>query len=159
MTEWNGIEVGKLYKRTGGGSEGAPLAEVLRIKSLGCSVCNDIDCHRSVELRMREGQDLRMERVEANSWWPYEEVTELTEWQGIKVGSVYKRRGRGSRGAPLALVVGIEPVGEWYFGNPGEGVRLTTLQEGRRRVSFLQLCDYFDEVTEDEEPWPYKEVA
>jgi hypothetical protein len=158
MTEWSGIKVGSIYKRTGEGSEGAPLALVVRIKSLGCSVCNGIDCHRSVELRMREGYDERVSRLDVGMWWPYEEVTELTEWQGIKVGSIYKRRGRGSRGAPLALVVGIEPVGAWYFEHNGEGVRLTTIQEGRRCVSILQLYD-FDGVTEDDEPWPYKEVA
>lgn len=154
MTEWNGIKVGSIYKRRGEGSGGAALAQVEKIKSLGCSVCNDIDCHRSVELRIREGGALRRERLDVGMWWPYEEVSQLTEWNGIKVGSIYKRRGPGSRGAPLALVVGIEPAELCE----GWGVKLTTIQEGRKCLSFLQLCE-FDGVTEYEKPWPYKEGA
>lgn len=36
----------------------------------------------------------------------------MTEWNGIKVGRLYKRTGRGSRGAPLVMVVSIEQT---YF--------------------------------------------
>jgi hypothetical protein len=32
----------------------------------------------------------------------------MTEWRGIKVGDVYKRRGKGSRGAPLVMVIKLE---------------------------------------------------
>ena len=42
----------------------------------------------------------------------------MTEWNGIKVGRLYKMTGRGCRGAPLLMVVSIEQVyfGEYEFG-------------------------------------------
>jgi hypothetical protein len=32
----------------------------------------------------------------------------MTEWNGIEVGGLYKRTGKGFRDAPLVMVVGIE---------------------------------------------------
>ena len=32
----------------------------------------------------------------------------MTEWMGIKTGGLYKRTGKGSRGAPLLMVVSIK---------------------------------------------------
>lgn len=68
----------------------------------------------------------------------------MTEWNGIKVGNVYKRTGRGSRGAPLAMVVSIEQyrfVPARFRGDSGELLEsawthadVTMMVNGRLRV-------------------------
>lgn len=60
----------------------------------------------------------------------------MTEWNGFKVGSLYKRTAT----APLALVVEI--LGTPCFGcdedDCNRAVRLTTLEEGALQTYFIQ---------------------
>jgi len=87
----------------------------------------------------------------------------MTEWNGIKVGSIYKRKGKGSRGAPLALVVemkGVECFG-CYEVDCGRGVNLQTLEGGVLRRYYIQnhvghaRAGRMGVLVE----WPYTEVA
>lgn len=52
----------------------------------------------------------------------------LSEWNGIKAGGLYKRRGRGSRSAPLLQVVSIRPRRD----EGGEYVEVTVQESGER---------------------------
>jgi len=78
----------------------------------------------------------------------------MTEWHGIKVGGLYKQTGRGSRGAPLAMVVAIEDCP----GLPiGDGIQLTTIEGGKLCLSWLEYEP--DMITVDGDKWPWKEVV
>jgi hypothetical protein len=81
----------------------------------------------------------------------------MTEWCGIKVGNLYKRTGRGSSRAPLALVVEME---DWYHcpGRHGDGIELTTLEDGKLQYSWLTRSLKGD-ITVDGDAWPYKLAA
>ena len=94
----------------------------------------------------------------------------MTEWNGIKVGGLYKRTGRGSRGEPLALVTGLARAG-WREAN------VTVLVDGKQDWFSLfwgEYEHYYDDnefaegvqqVAYDNDdrprysPWPYKEVS
>ena len=82
----------------------------------------------------------------------------MTEWHGIKVGGLYKRTGKGSRGVPLAMVVSIE---NWFVAQQNpiiNGVKLITLEAGKLQTSWLSTSSK-NGITVDEQPWPYKEVV
>jgi hypothetical protein len=87
----------------------------------------------------------------------------MTEWNGIKVGGLYKRRGRGSRGAPLAMVVGIElscsrSRGTWTE-NGLDGAKVNFLEAGVLHSSFL-IYDEGEGVSDAYcRKWPYKAVS
>jgi hypothetical protein len=82
---------------------------------------------------------------------------------GIKVGGLYKRTGRGSSRAPLALVVEME---NWYhqtgMGAKWAGVQLLTLEDGKLQYSWLSKRSATTGrpgINVDGDAWPYKELA
>jgi hypothetical protein len=99
-----------------------------------------------------------MERIRTRRSLARQEGGVMTEWNGIKVGSIYKRTGKGSDGAPLALVVAIE---EWFDGPPhlDDGVELTTLEGGLIFATLLNTQDGRKRINDGDDKWPYKEVV
>ena len=91
----------------------------------------------------------------------------MTEWNGIKVGDLYKMTGRGSRGAPPLLVTAIKNiqhnevlltvlVGEqrdWFNLFFGKDAYYDDFEDGVQQVAY----------DNDNRPrywaWPYKLVA
>lgn len=81
----------------------------------------------------------------------------MTEWKGIKVGGLYKRTGRGSRGAPMAMVVSIE--GLTKCADEFDTVKLVTLEEGKLHTTWLrEAWRCYGEFEVDGEKWPWKAV-
>jgi len=105
----------------------------------------------------------------------------MTEWRGIKVGDVYKRRGKGSRGAPLVMVIKLEYTPS---GGPGrrepwpglddqevdENIITLTLLEGGKvfvesaswmpRYSMVHYTDYrYAHGENGDYTWPFVKVA
>jgi len=81
----------------------------------------------------------------------------MTEWMGIKTGGLYKRMGKGSRGAPLALVVEMK---DWYHcpGRHGWGVEMVTLEDGVLQYSWVSWSPGAG-INVDGDAWPYKLAA
>jgi len=83
----------------------------------------------------------------------------MTEWNGIKVGGLYKRTGRGSRGAPLLMVTEIERCGACSVDHPV----VTALVDSREECFDLDYDKWEDCYVhlQDEKikPWPYKAVV
>lgn len=95
----------------------------------------------------------------------------MTEWNGIKVGSLYKRTGRGSRRSPLVLVTAIDkrpPYGAAVTVLVGCEVETIKLRFDSYEDDCVQMAEYRSsgmgsrskDIVEYEEyvPWPYKEV-
>jgi hypothetical protein len=84
----------------------------------------------------------------------------MTDWMGIKVGGLYKRTGRGSRGAPLLMVTAIEHCGACSVDHP-----IVTVLVEERFVHLDLAWDKWEcevvQITENEvlKPWPYKVVV
>jgi len=93
----------------------------------------------------------------------------MTEWHGVKVGGLYKRTGRGSRGAPQVMVTAVS--------DRGDEADVTVLVAGKQDWFYLfwgEYEHYYDDnefaegvqqVAYDNDdrprysPWPYKEVS
>lgn len=91
----------------------------------------------------------------------YTRGNRMTEWMGIKVGELYKKTGRGSRGAPLVMVVSIEACksgsARWK-----EIVHLTTLESGKLESSWLSNRSGTTGrpgINVDGDTWPYKRIS
>lgn len=88
----------------------------------------------------------------------------MTEWHGIKVGSLYKQTGRGSRGAPLLMVTALNivegKIGQFPSRCEWEGryyhTVVTALQDGKQKKFSLTRVGALDE---EGNSWPYVEVA
>jgi len=106
----------------------------------------------------------------------------MTEWMGIKTGGLYKRKGKGSRDAPLLLVVSIKPTRfKRAIIHPSSGRCLRQAEEWADVVIMMNGCCGVVELRTgcsrfrgvrwtvpeapsgpgygDEEAWPYKELA
>jgi len=86
----------------------------------------------------------------------------MTEWNGIKVGGLYKRKGKGSRGAPLRMVLGFKDPGDL---TPDGSVRMLSSLDGRV-IETLMMTEmrnenviWFQEPGEPGTRWNYKAVA
>jgi hypothetical protein len=86
----------------------------------------------------------------------------MTQWNGIKVGGLYKRKGKGSRGAPLRMVLGFEPHGNPY----ADCVNMLSSLGGRVIETFMVAREFgepgviwFQEPGETAYIWNYKAVA
>jgi len=96
----------------------------------------------------------------------------MTEWNGIMVGGLYKRTGRGCRGAPLLMVTALEDCGVCG----GEDIIVTALVDGREEQFELAFDKWEHDCVQLQEwksrtgrktiteyiayrPWPYKEVV
>ena len=85
----------------------------------------------------------------------------MTQWNGIKVGGLYKRKGKGSRGAPLRMVLGFEGAGEVLEGC----VRMLSSLDGRV-IETLMVTEmrnenviWFQDPGKAGARWSYKLVA
>lgn len=91
----------------------------------------------------------------------------MTEWHGIEVGGLYKKTGKGSRGAPLVFVLGFERHGNPYadcvymLSTVGERVVKSFMvddESGR-----LLVRDDVDEAGQHDtiyhNGWPYKRMS
>jgi len=82
----------------------------------------------------------------------------MTEWNGIKVGGLYKRTAGYLR--PLALVVEIEDLpNSLPLRADSSRACLTTLEGGKLEHSFLTYFHQSGIIADACGEWPYTEVA
>lgn len=82
----------------------------------------------------------------------------MTEWNGIKVGGLYKLA--AGRRRPLALVVGLEELTDARLEGGGQGrVQLTMLEDGELHKSWLALNSQRNTIYDYIGDWPWQEVA